>query len=177
VWEIGRCFAAIHRAGFLWGTFCDHTQDRLHCNAHMDNFVVAPRSIGLKSEKEYQLLAPLDFDMAFAKEQAVSIWSEPAVPDPTMVTLQFSAEFHNLLDDLGGIRGCVEGVSLPQEPRPQPVGEPDRLLWVARDVASWEFVMAYQAPMVDRSEAIGLPGSAAFDLVEKIIQYTKDEES
>jgi hypothetical protein len=64
--ETGRSLAALHRAGFIWGTFCDHSQAELHCNAHMDNFVVVPRSVGLRSDDDYQLLAPLDFDMSFA---------------------------------------------------------------------------------------------------------------
>jgi hypothetical protein len=176
-WETGRCSAVLHRVGFLWGTFCDHSQSELHCNAHMDNFVVVPRSVGLLTEMDYQLLAPLDFDMAFAKEQAVSVWINPPISDPTIVAFHFAAEVTSLLVDLTGLRGCLPGISYPQKPRTQPEGNPNKLLWVARDVAAWEFVQAYQSPKRDRTKAIGLSGSAAFDLMEHILHYTKFEEA
>jgi len=45
--------------GFNWGYFCDHNQYMPHCNAHTNNFIIIEGS---------QLLAPVDFDMAFFRE-------------------------------------------------------------------------------------------------------------
>jgi hypothetical protein len=93
-----------------------------------------------------------------------------------MATCMFPAEFEFLIKDLAGMHGCLSGcISYAPNSRPQPEGDPNKLLWVARDVAVWEFVQAYQAPKRDRTKEIGLSGSAIFDLVEHVLGYTKSE--
>jgi hypothetical protein len=165
-WECGRCISAIHRSGFLWGTYSDHDQSHLHCNAHPDNFIV------LRGEGS-QLLAPVDFDMAFAKDQAVSIWAEPPGPDEDMVTWNFSAEFTSLIQDITGLTACIGGTSDQPTLRPQPGGDAGKLLWVARDAVVWEYVRGYLEPLVDRREVIGLSASDAAEMIEEALNYTK----
>ena len=48
-----------------WGYFNDHKID--HCNAHLNNFVV------LEPKPNGELLAPLDFDLAFSREEFIQI--------------------------------------------------------------------------------------------------------
>jgi hypothetical protein len=45
-WEVGRVLAALHRSGFLWGTFMDHSRAEPHCNAHTNNMIVLMENVG-----------------------------------------------------------------------------------------------------------------------------------
>jgi hypothetical protein len=168
-WEAGRILAALHRSGYLWGTFCDHSLSELHSNAHCDNLIILPRAA--KAEK-FQLLAPVDYDMSFAKEQAVNVWLDPPDHEDDIVTTQFGAEFSNFLRDLAGQTALSDAMSAINRKREQPKGAFDTLTWIGRDAAVWEFVHAYGAPLVDRSEEIGLDFDTAFDIVEAALQLT-----
>jgi len=61
-WECGVTVRALHDANVSWGTYRDSMG--VHCNAHVNNFVVKPPSVKGSST----FLAPLDFDMAFTRE-------------------------------------------------------------------------------------------------------------
>jgi hypothetical protein len=60
-WECGLAVRALHAAGISWGTYADAMG--IHCNAHANNFVVKPPTVG----RQTTFLAALDFDMAFTK--------------------------------------------------------------------------------------------------------------
>jgi hypothetical protein len=109
-------------------------------------------AIGRVDENKYQLIAPVDVDMAFAKEQAVSIWSEPPCPDEEIATMQFGAEVGSFVQDLAGRTAIIPGVSTAIEIRKQPEDPgQNELLWVARDLAAYEALKAYQEPLVDQN--------------------------
>jgi hypothetical protein len=60
-YEIGYCKKLFEDIGLNWGTY-DY-----HCNAHLDNFIILP-----KNDKNV-LLAPIDFDLAFTRDQFIDI--------------------------------------------------------------------------------------------------------
>jgi hypothetical protein len=68
----------------------------------------------------YQLVARVDFDMAFTKEQAVSVWTDPPQSDPEIATFEFAAELGSFVRDLAGITAVVSGVSTAIAARKQP---------------------------------------------------------
>jgi hypothetical protein len=173
-WDAGRILAGLHRSGHLWGTFCDHNLQELHCNAHTDNLIVLSDVFGAADGDPYQLVAPVDFDMAFAREQAVSVWADPPIPDPTMVTDQFSAEVGSFIQDLAGITAVIPGISTAIHVRDQPTDPgQNALLWIGRDLAAYEAFRAYQEPLVDRTDVIGLPASLAAGLVRDALEATR----
>ena len=53
-----------------WGYFIDHNLFEPHCNAHPNNFLVLDLE---NSETKHNLLAPVDFDMAYDFETFVAI--------------------------------------------------------------------------------------------------------
>lgn len=76
-WEIGKVKRVLQDHNISWGTFED-LPFRYHCNAHTDNLVVIPyklRKAKSTSEKikAPNLLAVLDFDLAYLKENFVSL--------------------------------------------------------------------------------------------------------
>jgi hypothetical protein len=177
-WEAGRALAGIHRSGHIWGTFADHNPADIHCNAHTDNVVVLSPDIGKRPDGKYQLLAPVDFDMAFTKDQAVAVFDvEEPKPDPDVQQSQVSFEVTQFIQDLGGMTAIEVGVSTAIQARPQPEGSNNIVLWIARDVAVWEAHHAYLAPLADRSDAIGLTADVAYSLVARALQLTHDSQS
>ncbi|KAM3142326.1 hypothetical protein pb186bvf_005483 [Paramecium bursaria] len=64
-YEVGRIKRIFIDHDLNWGYFRDHSKLMYHTNAHLDNFVVV-------TDREY-LLAPLDFDIAFFKEEFVNM--------------------------------------------------------------------------------------------------------
>jgi hypothetical protein len=174
-WEAGRALAGVHRSGYLWGTFCDHGLFDLHCNAHPDNLIVLPIRENIS---DYQLIAPVDFDMSFAKDQAVSVWTDPPEPDPSYVTSQFASELEMFVRFLSGMTAVIPGVSTGTFARKQPEdANYNTLLWIGRDVAAYEALKAYLDPSVDRSGAIGLTLSDAAPLVLDALEVTHHQAS
>lgn len=53
-----------------WGYYSDH-DTAFHCNAHPNNFVILPQGGN-------NLIAPLDFDMAFFEEEFININNDEA---------------------------------------------------------------------------------------------------
>lgn len=64
-WEVGKIKRILQDNNVCWGYFIDHNPFEPHCNAHCNNFIVL--GPGCKN-----LLAPVDFDMAFMKDEFVS---------------------------------------------------------------------------------------------------------
>jgi hypothetical protein len=172
-WEAGRTIAGLHRSGFLWGTFCDHSFESAHSNAHTDNCIVLGPPAAPSGS--YQILALVDCDMSFAKEQAVNVWLEPPAQEDDMVTTQFPSEFKNFMRDLGGLPAAEPELSALNRVRVQPEGDFGTLTWIGRDLAIWEYIHAYQAPLVDRSGVIGLEAPQAFEIVENALRFTVED--
>jgi hypothetical protein len=70
-WECGRIKRIMQDNDINWGTYED-LPFRLHCNAHTDNYVIIPKG----KAKNNNLLAILDFDLAFFRENFISILNE-----------------------------------------------------------------------------------------------------
>lgn len=62
-WECGATLRSLHHGGIAWGTYRDALG--IHCNAHANNLVVKPPTIGSFPDT---FLAALDFDMAFTRD-------------------------------------------------------------------------------------------------------------
>lgn len=71
-YECGYIFRIFIENEINWGYFFDHNPYMPHCNAHPNNFVV------INDENNEQLLAPVDFDMAFFKSEFINIDKESA---------------------------------------------------------------------------------------------------
>ena len=65
-YEIGRIKRIFIDNEINWGFYRDHHKDLYHCNAHLNNFIILP-------ENHHNLLAPLDFDIAFMRNEFISI--------------------------------------------------------------------------------------------------------
>jgi hypothetical protein len=65
-YEIGRIKRIFIDNDFNWGYYRDHHRGLYHCNAHVNNFVVLPPG-------HPNLLACIDFDLAFRKHEFISI--------------------------------------------------------------------------------------------------------
>ena len=169
-YEAGRVLASIHRAGFLWGTFVDHNESELHCNAHPDNLIVLSKEL---AQKYHQLFAPVDFDMAFEAKCAINIWMNKPTPDPTIVTSNFSAEHDNLLKDIVGLAATFPGMSTAIQQRPQPTGNKLILLESLRDAASWEYIFSYIDPSVEKQFNI----DELYPIISSALEYTNGIQS
>lgn len=64
-WEMGQVKRLFCQKDINWGFFNDHGD--WHCNAHLNNFVVA------FPEAHNRFTLPLDFDLAFTKEEYINI--------------------------------------------------------------------------------------------------------
>lgn len=174
--ECGRNLSVIHRTGYLWGTYVDHNPAEQHCNAHNDNLVVLSKDVSLTNSKKLQLLAPLDFDMAFKKENAVNFWTTPAEPDPSYCVDQFFAEFLALLQDVGGYFATLP-MSSAIKPREAPPKSLANLLWLLRDVAVYEFIQGYQDVNSDGCKGNTITRDEAYELIEQALDETVNYES
>jgi hypothetical protein len=66
--ECGAVVKRLHAAGVSWGTYADLMGT--HCNAHANNMVV---QIPTAAAASGRLLAPLDFDMAYTREEFIEV--------------------------------------------------------------------------------------------------------
>ena len=69
--EIGRIFRIFQNNDLNWGFFADHDPYGTHCNAHLNNFVILSNKL-----QDGNLLAPLDFDLAFFRDHFVHLMQE-----------------------------------------------------------------------------------------------------
>ena len=65
-YELGRVKKIFILNDINWGYYIDHHPYLAHCNAHPNNFVVL-------SQKNKNFVAPLDFDLAFQKDEFINI--------------------------------------------------------------------------------------------------------
>lgn len=65
-YELGKIKKIFILNDINWGYYIDHHPYLAHCNAHPNNFIVL-------SQKNKNLVAPLDFDLAFQKDEFINI--------------------------------------------------------------------------------------------------------
>lgn len=75
--DIGKVVRIFLENEFNWGYYADHEEYVFHNNAHPNNLVVLPDIYDNE-----QLLAPVDFDMSFFKNEFINI----NVKEPTYGT-------------------------------------------------------------------------------------------
>ena len=168
--ECGRSLASIHRAGFLWGTYVDHCESEVHCNAHPDNMIILSKEL---AKQHNQLLAPVDFDMAFEARCAFNIWLNEPKPDPTIVSDNFSAEHCNLLSDIVGLAASFPGMSTAISHREQPTGNILIVLESLRDAAAWAYLHSYTNPAQTREFSC----DELYPIIEMALKYTENVQS
>ncbi|CAD8116303.1 unnamed protein product [Paramecium primaurelia] len=64
-YEVGKIKRIFIDNDISWGYFRDHSKFYYHSNAHLDNFVII--------QNGSNVLAPVDFDLAFCKEEFINI--------------------------------------------------------------------------------------------------------
>ena len=141
--EAGRCISIVHRTGFLWGYFIDHDPFSSHNNAHLDNMIILPKETCLSNKEKLQIIAPIDFDMSFKKENSISFYDEPPQPDPKSVLFNMRTEFESMEKDLAGFYATVEGSSNFFKLRDMPPGSLCNVFCLMRDVAEYEYYQGY----------------------------------
>ncbi|KAK8886879.1 hypothetical protein M9Y10_037912 [Tritrichomonas musculus] len=172
--EVGRILSLIHRAGYLWGSFTDHNEYLFHCNAHCDNLVVLSKEKCLSNKNILQILAPIDFDMAFKKESAINTWRQTPFPDSTYVTANIPAEFLFMMEDVGGSFATFENASNFFKPRPQPPGLLVNLLWLLRDCGVYEFCQGYQKIHMQGCKGNDISVDDIYKLIQEGLNETID---
>jgi hypothetical protein len=146
-WEAGRCIAAVHRTGYDWGTYQDHSSDGMLANAHANNIVVLPADLMDLGGGRFQLLYPTDFDMSFTRRQVVDVWKNPPLPDPGFVDHIFSVEFGNMMMNIGGYTAALAGVATGISKRDPVRWSPQMdIIWAFRDISVWEYIKGYLKP-------------------------------
>ena len=66
--EIGRVLRILAENDIQWGYYWDHDPGVRHQNAHPNNLLVVPEFLNSEC-----LLAPIDFDLAFSREEFINI--------------------------------------------------------------------------------------------------------
>lgn len=105
-WEIGRIKRIFQDKGINWGTYED-LPFRLHCNAHTDNLTIIPPYLRDETLEIPNLLAVLDFDLAFFKENFLSLRLEDELSycknDPKLFDRYLNFERQHLEWELSGM--------------------------------------------------------------------------
>jgi hypothetical protein len=161
--------AALHRTGYLWRTFVDHSNACPHFDARTDKLIVLPESIGTVSETEHQLRPPVDHDLALSLEQSVPFWEDPLAVDPSIGTVNIAAQPLFMLQSVGG-RAWNTGL----EKREQPADEWGTVLWALREIAVREALRSYQAPLVPLDGEVGPGATEAYALVKEALELTRE---
>ena len=171
--EAGRCLSAVHRSGFLWGSFADHNEQFWHCNAHADNLIVLSKEDALKSGK-LQILAPVDFDMSFNQESTVDIWTDPkhAIPDDSRFLNGMSSEVSNMMSDMAGLAATYPNISTAIHSRNPPPPIYDTILWLCRDCSTYESYYGYQHLNSDGYPGNDISIDAIYQLIDKGLNQT-----
>ena len=110
--ECGTILGILHHHNINWGTYTDKLGT--HCNAHVNNFVILPAGqdkFYSSSISTRNFLAPLDFDMAFSRDQYESESQGDATLQPPIEEL-FQMEVNALIGTLAGDPFINTGVKI-----------------------------------------------------------------
>eukprot|EP00971_Amphidinium_carterae_P210406 4174820-Amphidinium_carterae.2 len=79
--ECGTFIRELHKLDVSWGTYqdamCRRDFDEWHCNAHANNMVLLPETIG---QEKGSFLCYLDLDMAFSHKHYIDTWAAEGTP-------------------------------------------------------------------------------------------------
>lgn len=175
--ECGKCISVIHRSGFIWGFFEDNQPGNFQCNSHCNNLIVLSKEQCLATKKKVQILAPLDFDMAFHKDSTVDLNKKPPVPDPSYFINNVFSEFNFIITDIGGFCATNEDSITAIKKRPQPPGLLEDLLWLLRDCAVYEFYHGYQKVNSERCNGNDISVDDMYDIIYEALNESIHENS
>ena len=129
-YEAGYILRVMHDARISWGTYNDALAR--HCNAHPNNFVVAsPESA------ESQLLAPLDFDMAFTEDEYNTFPCSKEMPFDQVLTMERNAMMLSVGGDTLNSGADLQSIAMPSP-------ELQLLQKALRDTIFRHFYLAYE---------------------------------
>lgn len=156
-WEAGKIISVIHRTGIIWGTFSDHVPSELHINSHGDNLYVLPKESN-KSNKNYQILAPIDFDLAFEISSAINYFKVPPEPEKNIMTRTFEATMF-----LKFITNCFSKENNVCKTFLRPVIDLKKyvpeVVWMCKDILCFEYFHGLSAPLSNCNSDIDIDES------------------
>ena len=178
-YEAGRILSVIHRTGNNWGTFFNNDIKLFEYNAHGDNLIILNKEKvkeRFEKEKIFQIISMVDFDQSVRPESSLNVLEGENKRDPKVATQYFSYELKSLSDDLGGIANeATSSMNIPYRPKPsRPYYD---LLYILRDCSIYELMMSYIDPMRERHFEKDLNLDKLYDLIEKCLAITANNEA
>ena len=178
-YEAGRILSVFHRTGNNWGSFFNADIRLIDSNAHGDNLIILNREKvkeRLNKEKIFQFISMVDFDQLVRPELSISVWEGEVKRNPKVATEYFWVELESLGNDLGGVANERQFfMNIPK--RARPYGCYYDLLYVLRDCLIYELMMCYIDPKRERHYEKDLNVEKMYDLIEKCMSLTVDNEA
>ena len=178
-YEAGRILSTFHRTGNNWGTFFNDDIRLIDSNAHGDNLIILEKNkVKERYEKEkiLQFFSMVDFDQLVRPEISISVWEGEIKRNPKVATEYFWVELESLGNDLGGIATERQFfMNIPK--RERPYGIYYNLLYILRDCLMYELMMSYIEPLRKRHFEKDLDIDKMYELIEKGMSLTINNEA
>ena len=178
-YEAGRILSTFHRTGNNWGTFFNDDIRLIDSNAHGDNLIILEKNkVKERYEKEkiLQFFSMVDFDQLVRPEISISVWEGEIKRNPKVATEYFWVELESLGNDLGGIATERQFfMNIPK--RERPYGIYYNLLYILRDCLMYELMMSYIEPLRKRHFEKDLDIDKMYELIEKGMALTINNEA
>ena len=178
-YEAGRILSTFHRTGNNWGTFFNDDIRLIDSNAHGDNLIILEKNkVKERYEKEkiFQFISMVDFDQLVRPEISISVWEGEIKRNPKVATEYFWVELESLGNDLGGVASERQFfLNIPK--RERPYGIYYNLLYILRDCLIYELMMSYIEPTRKRHFEKDLDIDKMYDIIEKGMALTINNEA
>ena len=178
-YEAGRILSTFHRTGNNWGTFFNDDIRLIDSNAHGDNLIILEKNKvkeRFEKEKVFQFISMVDFDQLVRPEISISVWEGEIKRNPKVATEYFWVELESLGNDLGGIATERQFfLNIPK--RERPFGIYYNLLYMLRDCLIYELMMSYIEPLRKRHFENDLDIDKMYELIEKGMSLTVNNEA
>ena len=181
-YEAGRILSVIHRTGNNWGMYINAEAKFIDYNAHGDNLIILNKEKvkeRFEKEKIFQIISMVDFDHSVRSDTSLNFGIGEIKKEPRVATKFFSYELGSLTADLGGIANESTPLSafMSVTIRPKPLGPYYNLLYMLRDCMIYELIMSYIDPMRERHFEKDLNVDKMYDLIEKCLAITVNNEA
>ena len=181
-YEAGRILSVIHRTGNNWGTYINAEAKFIDYNAHGDNLIILNKEKvkeRFEKEKIFQIISMVDFDHSVRSDTSLNFVKGEIKKEPRVATTFFSYELGSLTADLGGMANESTPLSafMSVTIRPKPLGPYYNLLYMLRDCMIYELIMSYIDPMRERHFEKDLNVDKMYDLIEKCLAITVNNEA
>ena len=141
-WEMGQIKRIFCQNKINWGFFNDHGY--FHCNAHLNNFILTKPALNAR------FTLPLDFDLAFLKEEFINIEKEAesyGQRDDDVFEQMLMSEYNSMEMSVSGVEIMNFRYSIEEEAK-----EPPQVLRMARIVFRDTLVRAFRWGMRGNKE-------------------------